>query len=519
MVRASSRHDWVVRAVVGIWVASVAGMARANDIWVAPTSQQDVGGIEVASNGIWPVTPFGAVRFAWAVPGDLQTFQSAKVVLIPGSPGGASTLNIRVCAAQNGNVVTGSCSGLLTQGFAGVTNQLVEVEIGSLIASRVGTAGANYLAVLAYTTPTTTTDHLVGLKFGYEPRPPAGVATLAANTFTGTQTAPAFAGDGSALTSVNASQLSGMLATAFAPAAGGAGYIQNTASPQSGSFNITGNGRVAMLGVGTPPSFGLDVNTDIVAYQGIAFRVGVHRWRLSAPSTGLEIRQIYNQSNVPVDQARLTIADNGDVTLGNLFNNGNFLSNGNAAIGGKLGIGTFSAPSAQLQVEGAGKGIYAHGISGIGLHARSEQTWAGYFEGYVFFSRGITLTELSGGGSTQLCLNGSSQISTCSSSLRYKTDVTPYAGGIDLVKRLRPISFGWKDGGTRDIGFAAEEVAQVEPLLAFRNEQGDIEGVKYNQLTAVLINAVKEQQAQIDALRRLVCQDRQDAACATAYSR
>jgi len=43
----------------------------------------------------------------------------------------------------------------------------------------------------------------------------------------------------------------------------------------------------------------------------------------------------------------------------------------------------------------------------------------------------------------------------------------------------------------------AEEVEKVESLLTFRNDQGEIEGVKYNQLSAVLVNAIREQQAQI----------------------
>ena len=68
--------------------------------------------------------------------------------------------------------------------------------------------------------------------------------------------------------------------------------------------------------------------------------------------------------------------------------------------------------------------------------------------------------------------------------------------------RLRPISFTWKEDGTRDLGLGAEEVARVEPLLTFRNKRGQIEGVKYNQVSAVLINAVKEQQQQIHELQR-----------------
>ena len=71
-----------------------------------------------------------------------------------------------------------------------------------------------------------------------------------------------------------------------------------------------------------------------------------------------------------------------------------------------------------------------------------------------------------------------------------------------LIKRLRPIRFSWKQDGMRDVGFVAEEVAAVEPLLVTYNDKGQIEGVKYDRISAVLINAIKEQQAQIEAMRK-----------------
>jgi len=79
------------------------------------------------------------------------------------------------------------------------------------------------------------------------------------------------------------------------------------------------------------------------------------------------------------------------------------------------------------------------------------------------------------------------------------------------VARLRPVSFQWKDRDVRDLGFVAEEVAEIDPLLATYNDQGEIEGVKYRQLTAVLVNAIQEQQVQIAALRQqITAQDREN---------
>jgi Chaperone of endosialidase len=112
-------------------------------------------------------------------------------------------------------------------------------------------------------------------------------------------------------------------------------------------------------------------------------------------------------------------------------------------------------------------------------------------------SGSIELSHLGSAGATALCLNSQNVIGTCSSSLRYKTSVAPFLGGLAIINRLRPISFAWKQNHVKDIGLGAEEVEKVEPLLTFRNDKGEIEGVKYNQLSAVFINAFKEQQAQI----------------------
>ena len=110
----------------------------------------------------------------------------------------------------------------------------------------------------------------------------------------------------------------------------------------------------------------------------------------------------------------------------------------------------------------------------------------------------IRVITLGAAGSTTLCRNTNNQISTCSSSLRYKTHIFPFSSGLNLVHRLQPITFNWKDGGKRDLGLGAEDVEKVEPLLITYNEKGEVEGVKYDRVAVVLLNAVNEQQAQIE---------------------
>jgi len=105
---------------------------------------------------------------------------------------------------------------------------------------------------------------------------------------------------------------------------------------------------------------------------------------------------------------------------------------------------------------------------------------------------------LAGGGTTQVCQNSPFQLAVCSSSLRYKQNIGAFGAGLNLVKRLSPITFNWKQSGMKDFGLAAEEVEKIEPLLVTYNSKGEVEGVKYDRVGVVLINAVKEQQRQIE---------------------
>ena len=110
----------------------------------------------------------------------------------------------------------------------------------------------------------------------------------------------------------------------------------------------------------------------------------------------------------------------------------------------------------------------------------------------------LTIPNLAAAGSTQLCRNAFDRIGACSSSLRYKTNLAPYRSGLNIINRLRPISFTWKEGGMRDVGFGAEDVEQIDPLLVTYNQQGQVEGVKYDRINVVLVNAIREQQDQIE---------------------
>ncbi|MGI9055707.1 MAG: tail fiber domain-containing protein [Pyrinomonadaceae bacterium] len=116
----------------------------------------------------------------------------------------------------------------------------------------------------------------------------------------------------------------------------------------------------------------------------------------------------------------------------------------------------------------------------------------------------LAIAVLGTAGSTSLCRNASNEISTCSSSIRYKSNINTVSFGLNLVKKLRPVSFNWKEGSNTDLRLVAEEVAEVEPLLTTKNEKGETEGVKYDRVGVMLVNAVNEQQTQIEAQQKQI---------------
>ena len=87
------------------------------------------------------------------------------------------------------------------------------------------------------------------------------------------------------------------------------------------------------------------------------------------------------------------------------------------------------------------------------------------------------------------------------SSIRFKENVRTIQDPLHTIQRLRGVSFDWKPeyGGQADIGLIAEEVATVVPEAAVFAEDGiTISGVKYSNLIGVAVEAIKEQQVQID---------------------
>ena len=90
---------------------------------------------------------------------------------------------------------------------------------------------------------------------------------------------------------------------------------------------------------------------------------------------------------------------------------------------------------------------------------------------------------------------------------RLKKDIKPLTHALDSILQLEGKTYRWKEDTTfankKDIGLVAQEVEQIFPELVAEDEKG-FKGIAYSKLTAVLIEAIKEQQGQMASQQQLM---------------
>ena len=111
---------------------------------------------------------------------------------------------------------------------------------------------------------------------------------------------------------------------------------------------------------------------------------------------------------------------------------------------------------------------------------------------------------------------------TQTSDIRLKTNIQDDSLGLDFICKLRPVTFNWKpsnevpeelttmytkEGDTRNTketihGLIAQEVENVIPEVVL--DGGEYKSVSYGNIVGLLIEAVKEQQEQINTLKQTV---------------
>ena len=79
-----------------------------------------------------------------------------------------------------------------------------------------------------------------------------------------------------------------------------------------------------------------------------------------------------------------------------------------------------------------------------------------------------------------------------------KKNVQPLEKSLETIIQLNPVSYSKKKTGKREIGFIAQDVAKSIPQICDLDENGEGRGIDYSRLSAVVADAIKAQQIQIE---------------------
>ena len=204
--------------------------------------------------------------------------------------------------------------------------------------------------------------------------------------------------------------------------------------------------------------------------------------------------------------------------------------NGDAIFGYNVGIGK-STPSAKLHlrdttsdtINAATSVAKFDGSGGDGLAFGNMQSspyssWiqAGYLaDGYnPAFNNGYPISLNPVGGNVGIGITNPSEklhvsgniLATgtvnASSDISLKDNITPIPNAIDKVLQIRGVTFNRNDieDNPRQAGIIAQEVEKVLPEVVSEDKDG-IKSVAYGNMVSLLIEAIKEQQGQINMLK------------------
>ena len=74
----------------------------------------------------------------------------------------------------------------------------------------------------------------------------------------------------------------------------------------------------------------------------------------------------------------------------------------------------------------------------------------------------------------------------------------------EIVDKLQPVSYTWKQDGVEDFGLIAEDVEEIAPYLVSRDDNGNPTGIKYSKLSVLLLDVVKKQSTLIEDLNKRI---------------
>jgi uncharacterized coiled-coil protein SlyX len=88
----------------------------------------------------------------------------------------------------------------------------------------------------------------------------------------------------------------------------------------------------------------------------------------------------------------------------------------------------------------------------------------------------------------------------------FKHDIKPMDKASEVILALKPVTYKYNGDkkGTTQYGVIAEEVAEVAPDLVFRDKNGDVQTVRFEQIGAMLLNEFLKEHSTVEQLKSTV---------------
>ena len=97
-------------------------------------------------------------------------------------------------------------------------------------------------------------------------------------------------------------------------------------------------------------------------------------------------------------------------------------------------------------------------------------------------------------------------VSFALSDKKFKDNVLIIPNALEKILKIRGVSFDWNDKqkvySGKDVGVIAQEIEEVLPEVVETRKTG--KAVKYEKIVPLLIEGIKDQQSQIEDLKKLI---------------
>jgi hypothetical protein len=126
------------------------------------------------------------------------------------------------------------------------------------------------------------------------------------------------------------------------------------------------------------------------------------------------------------------------------------------------------------------------------------------------FIAGIRRVTTGVANAVPVLIDSAGQLGTMSSSLLFKKEIKPMDRASEVILALKPVTFHYKSDktGTPQFGLIAEQVAEVNPDLVVRDENGEVYTVRYDAVNAMLLNEFLKEHREVAELKSTVAEQR-----------